>query len=407
MKWLKGYLVCETKSSYWERFMNICRHHKILLWNISRDDTITFCMNWQDFKSIRSVSRKTHLRPRIVKKKGLPFCFSHIKKQGTFYSGILFFLVTLVIFSSYVWDIQYKGQRSFSKEMLEKTIYSLGVHPGLKRSQLDCNQLEKQIREIYPDISWVSAEEKGSLLCISIKEGKKSINNEETNTPVHRVSQYDGVIESITVNRGIAQVKKGETVKKGQVLISGIVPITDDSEGIVSKNAVSAKGTIVMKVEETIEIPISLKYQKKNYTGKEIIVYHWGIGSKKVSIKNPLKQFNNSCKYDIIKSICNENSICHDKVIYKEYKLVAATYTKKELKQVGNERYEKLLRETKEKGTIVSHSASLVKGTGDTWILKGKITYLTEQTGTKEITEKEMEIEDGTSGNDTGDTSGT
>ncbi len=407
MKWLKGYLVCETKSSYWERFMNICRHHKILLWNISGSENISFSIDWRDFKQIKGFSRKTHLRPRIVKKRGLPFCLCQIKKQWTFYSGLFFFIGMIMLFSTYLWDIQYNGQQRFSKEMLEKTIYSLGVHPGLKRSLLDCNKLEKQIREIYPDISWVSVEEKGSLLYISIKEGKKTVRETKKNAPLHRISKYDGVIESITVNQGIAQVKKGEAVKKGQVLISGIVPITDDSEVTVSKNAVAAKGIVKLKVEDTFEIPFSTNYKKKEYTGREIIVYHWGNGEMKVSIKNPFKQFNNSCKYDIIKSICDENSVYHDKVIYKEYKIVAATYTGEELKKVGKERYHKLLRETKEKGTIVSHTASFVKGTGNTWLLKGKIVYLTEQTDTKEILEKEMEIENGTSGNDTGDTSGT
>ena len=78
------------------------------------------------------------------------------------------------------------------------------IHRGMKRSRLVCDDIEKNIREIYPDISWVSAEEKGSLLVISIREAEKKIEREKGGRPCHLVADYDGVVKKISVNRGIA-----------------------------------------------------------------------------------------------------------------------------------------------------------------------------------------------------------
>lgn len=68
----------------------------------------------------------------------------------------------------------------------------------------------------------MSAEEKGSLLVISIKEANPEVGRERAGRFCHLVAEKSGIVKKIVVNRGVACVKPGQKVKKGQILISGI-----------------------------------------------------------------------------------------------------------------------------------------------------------------------------------------
>lgn len=387
--------------------MNMCRHHNIRMWNIRRKESVYFSVYADEFVKLIPLSAKTSAKPHLLSKKGLPFRIMNIKRNWTFYSGFLLFLVLLSVLSSFVWEITYQGQSSYSKETLEKTVESMNIYTGMKRSRLDCDAIEKKIREIHPDISWVSAEEMGSVLKISIKEGKKTITHEKASAPKHLTALYDGVVQEIMVNRGTASVKKGQRVKKGDILISGVVPITDDNNEVADNMTVSAKGEVIILAEKNFSEPMSVRYKKKEYTGKIIRSFSWVLGNQSFSLKNPLKRFNNSLKYDII------NTVCVDRIIhpisfpvritereYREYQIKNAVYSRNELKKAGMKKYQNMLDTLKnDKMELVTHSAVLRQKDKENWTLQGRITFLCKKLGTRAVTEKETQLEKADGGN--------
>lgn len=380
--------------------MNMCRHHNIEMWNIRKKDAVYFCVYADEFVKLITLSVKTSTRPHLLKRKGLPFQIQKMKRNWTFYSGFFVFLALLSVLSSFVWEITYQGQSSYSKETLQKTTESMNVYTGMKRSRLDCDAIEKRIREIHPDISWVSAEEMGSVLKISIKEGKKTITHEKASAPKHLTALYDGVVQDITVNRGAACVKKGDKVKKGDILISGVVPITDDNNEVAENMSVSAKGEVTILAEKKFSEPISVHYKKKEYTGRILRSFSWVLGNQSFSVKNPLKRFNNSLKYDTMSNVC-VNRIIHPlsfnvKVTereYREYRIKNAVYSKEELKKEGMTRYRHMLDDlTKENMKLVTHSAVLRQKDKENWLLQGKITFLCKKLGNRAVKEKEIQV---------------
>lgn len=380
--------------------MNMCRHHNIAMWHIQKKENVYFSVYASEFIKLIPLSLKTSTKPHIVRKKGLPFRIQNMKRNWTFYSGFFVFLILLSVLSSFVWEITYNGQSSYSKETLEKTVESMDVYTGMKRSRLDCDAIEKRIREIYPDISWVSAEEMGSVLKISIKEGKKTITHEKASAPKHLTALYDGVVQSIMVNRGIARVKKGQRVKKGDILISGVVPITDDNNEVAENMAVAAKGEVTILAEKKISEPIPVRYQKKVYTGKILRGFYIVLGNQSFSLKNPLKRFDNSLKYDTMNTVC-VNRIIHPLSYpvritereYREYRTENAVYSRNELKEVGMKNYRHMLDNlTGEEMELVNHSAVLKQKDKENWLLQGKISFLCKKMGSRAVTEKEVQV---------------
>ena len=60
------------------------------------------------------------------------------------------------------------------------------------------------------------------------------------------VASEDGVISSIITRNGIPQVKAGDTVEKGQILVSGAVPVYDDGQNIVKYQIYEADADITI-----------------------------------------------------------------------------------------------------------------------------------------------------------------
>lgn len=372
MKWMRGYLFCEVSSGRWERFMNLCRHHDIKLWKIEmRECKVTFCMYARDYRQLRSFVGKTYVVPHICERRGLPFVWEQAKKNWTFTFGFLLFFAVLRILSLFVWQINYSGQREYTKETIQKKVTAMGVYPGMFRENLNCDSIERNLRECYENMSWVSAEEEGCVLNIKIKEGTAEKKAEEkNNAPFHLTAPRSGTIQSIVTKEGTAVVKKGSKVKKGDVLIQGIVEIKDDSETVVKKSGVCAAGEITLVSEKNYEDSINMKYMDKNKTGKNIHVYTIDWNGNRFSIKNPLKWFDNSSNYDIISNVCVEQSLkwwdASLKVTersYIAYENCEAQYTEKEAEEQLKNKLASRLARYEEKGyQILDKTFQMEKG---------------------------------------------
>ena len=381
--------------------MNMCRHHGILLWGVKREQAVEFCVCVKDFKKMKPIVYKTKLHPQIKRKKGLPFYIERMKKNWTFYTGFLLFFFLLYFLSTFVWQIQFQGQVTYTKETLLKTVNSLQVYRGMKRNRLPCDVIEKSIRQKHPDISWVSAEEKGSLLVISIKEANPEVGRERAGRFCHLVAEKSGIVKKIVVNRGVACVKPGQKVKKGQILISGIVPVTADDETVVDKMGVVAKGEVLLVCDSKFSKEIPVKVCEKEYTGKKIYQTEYEINHKTFVIKNPIKRFNNAKKYDIITTILPKwedlpipFTFTKRKKEFREYTFVIRKRNRKELFKEGKRLYQKLLRQCRQDGLeILSKEAKITKQNEKIWLISGQIRFLCKKTRKKYIAESELKID--------------
>lgn len=104
------------------------------------------------------------------------------------------------------------------------------------------------MREDFDEITWVAAAVKGNHLYISIKEND-SFEGEikSTEIPENIIASDDGTIESIITRSGTPLVKKGDNVEKGQVLVSGVINICDDSGEVIAKRGVTADADVINK----------------------------------------------------------------------------------------------------------------------------------------------------------------
>lgn len=135
--------------------------------------------------------------------------------------GALGFILALYILSSFVWFISVEGNDRINDKEILDTARRYGVYQGAAKWNFSRNDAEEAILREIKDLSYIKIDIRGVKAHIEVVE--KVIPGEEINGPCHLIASQDGVIEEIIVLDGQARVKEGDTVAKGDVLVSGLV----------------------------------------------------------------------------------------------------------------------------------------------------------------------------------------
>lgn len=243
-----------------ERFFNLCGAAGIEVWDVtSIGGAYEFFIGIRDFFSCGPFAKKAKVRLRVQKKSGLPFFLYKNRARKLWALGLSGFFILLYALSLFVWDIEYQGNEKYTDDELGHFLESMEIGCGIPKSDVSCEGIEEALRNEFEGITWVSARLSGTRLYVHIKENEVPLEVPvKDETPCDLTAAYDGVITSIVVRSGIAMVKAGDTVEKGQVLVSGRLPVTDDSETVVAEHLIRADADVTARIRrtETKEIPV-------------------------------------------------------------------------------------------------------------------------------------------------------
>lgn len=232
LNWFLGYIIIDISDGFTERFINLLSGIGVSTWGIVNinKSKIRLRMRARQFRKIKKIAFKTKVRVRIIKKRGLPFILFRYRKRYGLIAGAVLFLALLIVPAFFVWKIEVIGEETVTESAIMECVSKDGIRIGMPN--LSVNKKEAQLRLLkeFENIIWTSIKVKGSRLFIEIKEGvppPRIITQEEV---CNIVAKKDGLITSINVMEGTKMVKKGDTVKKGDLIVSGVVDTK--SEGL-------------------------------------------------------------------------------------------------------------------------------------------------------------------------------
>lgn len=257
-RYIFGSVRIKLYGDYCERLINIMAANGISFYSLKkREDFFEVTLLKDDFKKLRSLRKLTGVKIRIKAKRGLPFILRKYRYRYGILLGAFLFLLILNFISTRMWMIKVDGNIAVPDEEIIATVEGFGIYEGISMEKIDVDVLKQQLVANRQDIAWASLNKQGSILEINITEvNGKTDNTQECNL----VAGFDGVIKHIDVQSGTVEVKVGDTVTKGQLLVSGTV---DFGSGTTFT---SAKGKIIAHVNarETEETSIQNKIEAFN-----------------------------------------------------------------------------------------------------------------------------------------------
>ena len=295
LNYIFGYLNINVEGYFIERFINMCRNQKILLWGMKRKNSsfISCKIGIKDFKRIRKITKKTKCKVEIKNKKGIPFIFEKYKKRKIFLLMMCIIIGRLIVLSQFVWNIEVKINGSNLKEEdIINTLNENGLYIGERKNNIDVKEIINKVRLNRSDISWIGIEIKGTNAIVKVVEAEKKpeIANEDDYCNI--VSNKEGKILKITANNGTAMVKPGDVVKEGSLLIAGWI------EGkYTGTRFVRADGNVEANVWYTETGEVSLEEKSIEKTGNTEKKYALKINNFRINLYKKLSNFE---KYDTI-----------------------------------------------------------------------------------------------------------
>lgn len=263
---LKGTVEIEAEGYYSERFLNLCALEKINLKKLQKPEStkVIATVDLEGYYQARRIAKKTKCRLKIIKKHGLPFWLHRYRKRKGFLIGFLVALLLFYFLTTFVWRIEIDGNVGLTDEQILASLGENGIRTGMQKFRLDTEKTELDMMLKVPELVWMNIEVKGTTVYVFLKERDFSPPIVAEDVPADIKAAKDGVIQSVIAKEGTAVVHPGDTVMKGQLLISSIM---EGREGKL--RSVHAQGEVQARTFYEKSDTASTVKVNKIYTGEE------------------------------------------------------------------------------------------------------------------------------------------
>lgn len=261
---LRGFVRLEATGGKLEQLVNRFPQKRMSVWDIRYLDKgrISFYVTVPDFFRLRPLLKETGSLIRIKEKHGFPFWLDKLEKRKFFAIGLLGFVIGIYLLSSLVWQVRVEGNETIQTEQILQAAKQQGVYRMQWKFKLkEPSELSRAMQSQLPAAAWIGIEVRGTHVVIKVVEAKIPVKPPLMN-PRHLVASKNAMVTEIFAEKGRPVVKPNQYVRKGDILISGVIGDELHGQNVVASGTV--KGLVWYK--PTVEVPLLRQY--KVYTGE-------------------------------------------------------------------------------------------------------------------------------------------
>lgn len=294
VRFLKGYVKFSAEGGFSERFVNLCEQKRLSVRSlVFKDERLEGFVSASDYKKLRAVAKLSGMKLSCVSKYGLPFFLFKNRNRVGLAFGATFFVLFMSIMSLFIWSIETVGSENISDAELLSVAEEYGLKTGCFRPFVDVHEIsDGMIKSLNGRLLWVAVNISGSRAVVEVRDYIEKPESKTYSEPSNLVADFDGLLLSLEVHNGTKANFEGNGVKKGDLLISGIVENRD-----LSSVFHEARGTVTALHNNTVKAEVPLGGSCKRCIAKRSVYtlrLFW--------LKIPLGFFKSGGSYDEFKS---------------------------------------------------------------------------------------------------------
>ncbi|MGF7032002.1 hypothetical protein J2T17_002921 [Paenibacillus mucilaginosus] len=277
---IRGFVVVEVRGRQLERLLNRMTERRMSMWDIriTAEHQASLCLPLPDFFRLRPLLKETGCRVRVRRRQGLPFLLDKLERRKFFAFGLLGFIIGVYLLSSMVWKVSVEGNERIQTDQILTAAKAQGIRPMQWKFKLkEPVELSRGLQGQLPGASWVGVEIQGTHIIIKVVEATipepKALMN-----PRHLVASKNAMVTQIFAEKGRPAVKVNTYVRKGDILISGLLGDETNRQTVVASGKV--KGLVWYK--PTVEVPLTQRY--KVYTGETKTRSYLVLGNRGIQV---------------------------------------------------------------------------------------------------------------------------
>lgn len=222
-----------------------------------------------DLKTVREMCGQANTELFIEEKKGASeYAKKYFARPGLAV-GIIAGCIALFVSTFFVWDIKVTGQEKLSSQQVVQMLDKAGFEVGAFIPSLNVKLLNTHLLIENKELAWISINIIGTIANVELRESTPVPEVIDESIPTNIIAAKTGQIIRMDIFQGKEQVRKGDTIKQGDVIISGLVQATVTSEW----RKLRAMGRVMAKTIRKVNVSIPLRAEKKLHTGQDYNTY--------------------------------------------------------------------------------------------------------------------------------------
>ena len=211
-----------------------------------------------------------------INEKGLLVYLVRRKNRIGLVFGAVFCVVCVCISMRFVWDIEVQDKEN--EEKIIALLKEAGLEPGSYIPEIDEDIVEIRALLATDEFSYISITFEGTVAYVESEKRVTGTIPDDSTAPSNIIASDDGKIVRLEVHSGDSVCFVGQTVEKGQLLISGF----DETKNSGTK-VVRAKGNVLAMVEKSFSVSYPRNVKQKVYTGRQYTQKEYSVCGVKMT----------------------------------------------------------------------------------------------------------------------------
>ena len=275
-KWtnfLRGSAAVEVTGAFPERFLNLCAQEGIGFWGLEAPDghTLRIRVARRDVGKLEPLAGKAMCEVSCRWHSGMPFFLGQFRRRYALLVGFALSLCAVIVLSQFILTVDIQGNERVPTQTILEELKRQGVYPGVYGPSIDERQAGNRTLINLKNLAWISINIHGTRAEVLVRESVSKPEIVDESAPAHVVAGASGIITQLEVMSGQAVVQEGDTVVKGEMIISGVIDLQEPrySEADFGTLTVRAAGRVYARTWHVLSAVIPLETDVKEYTGEE------------------------------------------------------------------------------------------------------------------------------------------
>lgn len=218
-----------------------------------------------------------------VTERGLPAAAIAAKRRLGLVLGAAAALLLIWLGESVIWGVEVVGADDVISAAEVRQLFSAaGVYPGAVIADINVDHSAAYAIAASDRLAWAAVNIRGTTAVIEVRSQVTADDEEDLFLEfdgVNLVAARDGLVVDLEIISGKPVVRRGNTVKKGELLVSGVIDSTR-----IGFRLTRSVGVVRAETLRTVSARVPYKYLKRVYSGKCKVDVWIDFFSKKIDV---------------------------------------------------------------------------------------------------------------------------
>ena len=291
----------KNRYSYWELtvrdtsiegLLNDLANGEIMFFSLRRLDavTVSLCVAYSQMERVREILSHRGSDLLMCHPRGIFPTAKRIARRRAFVAAMGICGVLLGLSNLFVWHIDVQGNETVPTGTVLRAMEEVGAGVGSFWPQFNGEQLKTKLLLRLEDVQWVAVNFGRGGAEVVLRERRKVPEVIDNDEPVHIVAAQNGTVAEMSVKQGQPAVGVGDSVEKGQILISG-APVST----MGTTRTVHALGSVQGRTQHTLTVKMPRETLGKRYVGHRSLKISMIFGRRRVNFYRNSSIFGDTC----------------------------------------------------------------------------------------------------------------